>query len=193
MVGNTMLRFTWVIYLIPGTALSVGLRGFLVAVIEVFRRFVWCFYRLEAEQVGNADAFRGAHTFWLCEGCFSPAPTVTREVPLPFGALPFAPYAGRTLMSPARTAIDKSSKEEAEEETMAESGLSTWALHPVVRLGQKLRGATTPAREGSDEALRQEGGSPAIPRAKGPSMGVDSSASDDEEDDEDEGVRGQSV
>lgn len=65
-VANTILRFTWILYLTPGP--SVPLRGFIVSLTEVFRRFVWSFFRLESEQVGVADSYR-----------------VTRDVPLPFG------------------------------------------------------------------------------------------------------------
>jgi hypothetical protein len=45
-------RFSWVIYLAPEP--SVALRGFIVGVIEVFRRWLWNFIRVESEHVGSA-------------------------------------------------------------------------------------------------------------------------------------------
>ena len=57
MVTNVLLRFSWVIYLLPGPA-SVSLRSFIVALLEMFRRWQWNFVRLENEHLGNADSFK---------------------------------------------------------------------------------------------------------------------------------------
>lgn len=50
---DVLLRFTWVIYLSRATDLSVQLRGFMVALIEVFRRIMWNGFRVESEHVGK--------------------------------------------------------------------------------------------------------------------------------------------
>lgn len=65
-VSNVILRFGWTIYLIPGPASSL-LRIFIVALVEMLRRWQWNFLRLENEHLGNVDMYR-----------------VSREVPLPY-------------------------------------------------------------------------------------------------------------
>lgn len=65
-VTNVLLRFSWVIY-IPQKGPDMLLRAFIVAILEVLRRWQWNFYRLENEHLGNMDQYR-----------------VTREVPLPY-------------------------------------------------------------------------------------------------------------
>ena len=66
MLINVLLRFSWVIYLLPGPA-SVSLRSFIVALLEMFRRWQWNFVRLENEHLGNADSFK-----------------IVRDLPLPY-------------------------------------------------------------------------------------------------------------
>ncbi|GAA99322.1 hypothetical protein E5Q_06017 [Mixia osmundae IAM 14324] len=66
-VSNTLLRFSWVWYLAKAEIPSVALRGWIVAVLEVSRRWQWNFLRVEAEAVGNADGYR-----------------VSRDIPLPY-------------------------------------------------------------------------------------------------------------
>ncbi|KAF7316201.1 Signal transduction protein [Mycena indigotica] len=65
-VLNTLLRFLWILY-IPAGGPDAMLRSFIVGVLEIVRRWQWNFYRLENEQIGNADQYRA-----------------TREVPLPY-------------------------------------------------------------------------------------------------------------
>jgi hypothetical protein len=65
-ISNTMIRFIWVWYLVPGR-LNPATRGVIFACLEVLRRVQWNFFRLENEHLGNADQYR-----------------VTREVPLPY-------------------------------------------------------------------------------------------------------------
>jgi len=59
MLMDTILRFTWVSYIVYGSEAlhSVGL-SFIIAVLEIIRRFVWCFFRMENEHVGNVGANR---------------------------------------------------------------------------------------------------------------------------------------
>jgi len=65
MVINLILRFSWFIYFFNYPDLR--LRGFIVSLLEAFRRWQWNFIRVESEHVGNVDGFR-----------------VTRDVPLPY-------------------------------------------------------------------------------------------------------------
>jgi hypothetical protein len=66
MVTNVILRFGWTIYLLPGPASSL-MRIFIIALLEMLRRWQWNFLRLENEHLGNVDMYR-----------------VSREVPLPY-------------------------------------------------------------------------------------------------------------
>ncbi|THH19131.1 hypothetical protein EW146_g1993 [Bondarzewia mesenterica] len=65
-ISNVLIRFIWVIY-IPTQGRNFAVRTFIAAVLEMFRRWQWNFYRLENEHLGNMDQYR-----------------VTREVPLPY-------------------------------------------------------------------------------------------------------------
>nr|GAT52934.1 signal transduction protein [Mycena chlorophos] len=65
-ITNTILRFLWLLY-IPAKGPDAMLRSFIVGFWEIVRRWQWNFYRLENEQIGNADQYRA-----------------TREVPLPY-------------------------------------------------------------------------------------------------------------
>ncbi|KAF8652380.1 hypothetical protein AX16_004408 [Volvariella volvacea WC 439] len=65
-VSNVIIRFIWLLY-IPEDGPNVLLRSFIIALLEVFRRWQWNFYRLENEHLGNVDQYR-----------------ITREVPLPY-------------------------------------------------------------------------------------------------------------
>ncbi|TRM56258.1 EXS family-domain-containing protein, partial [Schizophyllum amplum] len=63
---NIFCRFAWVIY-VPETGPDFLLRSFIVGGLEITRRWVWNFYRLENEHIGNVDQYRA-----------------TREIPLPY-------------------------------------------------------------------------------------------------------------
>ncbi|KAG1876291.1 EXS family-domain-containing protein [Suillus subluteus] len=65
MVTNFFIRFLWVFY-IPNWP-YFNTRSFISALMEMVRRVVWNFYRLENEHLGNMDQYR-----------------ITREVPLPY-------------------------------------------------------------------------------------------------------------
>lgn len=66
MVTNIIGRFAWIIYLLPGPASNL-LKIFIIALLEMFRRFQWNFLRLENEHLGNVDMYR-----------------ISREIPLPY-------------------------------------------------------------------------------------------------------------
>ncbi|KIY70691.1 EXS-domain-containing protein [Cylindrobasidium torrendii FP15055 ss-10] len=66
MLYNTLTRFAFVIY-IPAVGPNDYLRSFIVSVLEITRRIMWNFFRLENEHIGNVDQYRA-----------------TREVPLPY-------------------------------------------------------------------------------------------------------------
>jgi hypothetical protein len=69
MLLNVLARFTW-IWTLPDPTRVPRLRSFIFALVEIVRRWVWNFFRVETEHLGNADAYR-----------------VTREVPLPYRKL----------------------------------------------------------------------------------------------------------
>lgn len=56
-ITNSILRCGWIIYVLPGPA-STLTRSFLVAFLEVLRRFQWNFYRVGNEHQGNVDQYR---------------------------------------------------------------------------------------------------------------------------------------
>ncbi|KAG2139537.1 EXS family protein/ERD1/XPR1/SYG1 family protein [Suillus cothurnatus] len=64
LVTNLLIRFLWVF--IPGSP-SFTTWSFISGLMEMLRRVVWNFYRLENEHLGNMDQYR-----------------ITREVPLPY-------------------------------------------------------------------------------------------------------------
>lgn len=55
--SNVILRCSWIIYLLPGPA-STTLRSFLIALLEVLRRWQWNFFRVGNEHQGNVDQYR---------------------------------------------------------------------------------------------------------------------------------------
>ncbi|VDC03363.1 unnamed protein product [Peniophora sp. CBMAI 1063] len=55
--SNIVARFAWVCY-IPSGGLNFALRTWLVAVVEVLRRWQWNLFRLESEHLGNMDSYR---------------------------------------------------------------------------------------------------------------------------------------
>ncbi|KAG2067850.1 EXS-domain-containing protein [Suillus decipiens] len=65
MAMNFFIRFLWVFY-IPSWP-YFNIRSFVTALMEMTRRIMWNFYRLENEHLGNMDQYR-----------------ITREVPLPY-------------------------------------------------------------------------------------------------------------
>ncbi|KAF8740038.1 hypothetical protein AX14_008953 [Amanita brunnescens Koide BX004] len=65
-ISNFALRFTWAMY-IPQNGLDSKIRSFIVACLEMLRRWQWDLLRLENEHIGNIDQYR-----------------ITREVPLPY-------------------------------------------------------------------------------------------------------------
>jgi hypothetical protein len=54
MVSDIMLRFTWVFYVLLADKKEYApLVSFCIAFGEVFRRFIWCFFRMENEHKGK--------------------------------------------------------------------------------------------------------------------------------------------
>lgn len=56
-ISNVILRCSWIIYLLPGSA-SLTTRTFIVAFLEVLRRFQWNFFRVANEHSSNVDQYR---------------------------------------------------------------------------------------------------------------------------------------
>lgn len=65
LVTNFFIRFLWVFYIPSWSYFTV--RTFVCGLMEMVRRVVWNFYRLENEHLGNMDQYR-----------------ITHEVPLPY-------------------------------------------------------------------------------------------------------------
>jgi hypothetical protein len=52
--ANTVLRFTWVLYVVFANEKKYApLLGFCIGTGEIFRRFIWCFFRMENEHKGK--------------------------------------------------------------------------------------------------------------------------------------------
>ncbi|OLL23764.1 Protein SYG1 [Neolecta irregularis DAH-3] len=65
---DPILRFSWLIYIIaPNRRQHSASTSFFIALIEIFRRFIWNFFRVENEQQTNVGRYRAY-----------------RDVPLPF-------------------------------------------------------------------------------------------------------------
>lgn len=65
-ISNFLIRFSWIMYL-PSRGLPFDVRSFILAMLEMLRRWQWNFLRLENEHLGNIDQYRA-----------------TRDVPLPY-------------------------------------------------------------------------------------------------------------
>ena len=62
------MRSSWLFYIVvPGQSQHSAVTAFFIALGEVFRRFMWNFFRMENEHMTNARRF-----------------IVSRDVPLPF-------------------------------------------------------------------------------------------------------------
>jgi hypothetical protein len=59
MLADPILRFSWVFYIIYANGIQYpALLSFVLGALEVIRRFIWCFFRMENEHVGNVGANR---------------------------------------------------------------------------------------------------------------------------------------
>jgi hypothetical protein len=68
MVIDPIMRFSWLFYVVfPGQKQHSAATSFFIALGEVFRRFIWNFFRVENEHMTNVGQFIAA-----------------RDVPLPF-------------------------------------------------------------------------------------------------------------
>jgi hypothetical protein len=57
MVWNVLVRFDWV-WNFPVAGREARLRSWLFALAEILRRWVWNFFRVETEHLGNSDTYR---------------------------------------------------------------------------------------------------------------------------------------
>ena len=64
MVSDILLRFSWVLYIFNSPGLSVPMRGWIVGILEIFRRWQWCVALL----VGSCRP-----DFWLQEFLVGPS------------------------------------------------------------------------------------------------------------------------
>jgi hypothetical protein len=59
MFVDPMIRADWFFYIVYASQLQhSALLSFMLALAEVFRRFMWCFFRIENEHIGNVGANR---------------------------------------------------------------------------------------------------------------------------------------
>ena len=69
MVQNVVLRYIWIInvfiYFKTATGEYADIIGFAFAIIEIFRRFVWNYFRLENEHLNNCGDFRAVRDISL--------------------------------------------------------------------------------------------------------------------------------
>lgn len=59
MVWNIMVRFQWIVWAIaPSTIQQSATTSFVIAFVEVLRRFIWIIFRVENEHVANVHLFK---------------------------------------------------------------------------------------------------------------------------------------
>ncbi|PWW78549.1 EXS-domain-containing protein [Tuber magnatum] len=73
MMADPILRFSWVFYVIYANGIPhQALFNFILAALEVIRRFIWCFFRMENEHVGKYTPLSQPLLLWLkLTICFS--------------------------------------------------------------------------------------------------------------------------
>lgn len=75
MIIDVIIRFEWIFYIIVDTeSQQSALNSFILALLEVFRRFIWVIFRAENEHVANVHLFK-----------------ITKDAPLPFPVLENSP------------------------------------------------------------------------------------------------------
>ncbi|KAI5844189.1 EXS family-domain-containing protein [Tricharina praecox] len=80
MFVDPILRCTWFFYIVYAHQLQhSALMSFMLAAAEVLRRFMWCFFRMENEHVGNVGANRAYRTLPLPYRFPSETPSSTTE------------------------------------------------------------------------------------------------------------------
>jgi len=57
MAFNVLVRFVWV-FSLPKPGKLPRLRGWINALMEIIRRWIWNFFRVETEHLGNSDSYR---------------------------------------------------------------------------------------------------------------------------------------
>ncbi|SCU78374.1 LADA_0A05314g1_1 [Lachancea dasiensis] len=59
MIANVIIRFEWIVYAVaPKTIQQSAITSFILAALEVCRRFVWVIFRVENEHVANVHLFK---------------------------------------------------------------------------------------------------------------------------------------
>lgn len=68
MLWNVLIRFQWLVYILTPTQIQQSaVTSFILAVLEIIRRFIWAIFRVENEHVANTHLFK-----------------ITGEMPLPY-------------------------------------------------------------------------------------------------------------
>lgn len=92
MIWNVAIRFQWIVYAVaPSTIQQSATTSFVLAFLEVIRRFVWVIFRVENEHVANVHLFK-----------------VSSEAPLPYPIV-YSPNMDMELSDSFDTSSRKSS------------------------------------------------------------------------------------
>lgn len=89
MVEDFVLRFAWAIAfgLVENNIISPDLITSILAPLEVFRRFVWNFFRLENEHLNNCGKFRAVRDISIAPIDSSDQTTILRMMDEPDGVI----------------------------------------------------------------------------------------------------------
>lgn len=89
MVEDFVLRFAWAIAfgLVENNIISPDLITSILAPLEVFRRFVWNFFRLENEHLNNCGKFRAVRDISIAPIDSSDQTTILRMMDEPEGVI----------------------------------------------------------------------------------------------------------
>lgn len=135
------LRFSWVFYIIYANEIQhSALLSFLISVAEVFRRFIWCFFRMENEHCGNVGANRAYRDPCLpyhFASDYDPAAMVASPVP-------FDPevHTDPLLVTAAQPTVDvEQGNASGMRRRVKRHGSSSPAMQALERLGRTMTNA----------------------------------------------------
>jgi len=144
---NPIIRCDWFFYIIYADQLQhSALLSFLLALAEVLRRFMWCFFRMENEHIGNVGANRAY-----------------RNLPLPYHFRVESSPAGEedinssTYLPSSGGSLDLERMETTRRGTSQPATRPTSLVHTMTRVGRTMNQAhlqdyeRRPVRAGSEE------------------------------------------
>ncbi|RCK55780.1 Protein SYG1 [Candida viswanathii] len=137
MVADVVLRFQWVFYAFFGRAINESAAtGFLVALAELFRRFIWLTFRMENEHATNVFLFRAS-----------------KDTPLPYSVSKKVEKAVKKLVELRYYAKYPEDVMPEEEQQQQQQGESTAGTRPATAnvSGASARAYSTAVRDSRDE------------------------------------------